>query len=66
MEEILATKLGRAALALTMTIVVLVALYKGETGGRFNVKHEDSETAFGCSIVGMALVTLGLWISVLF
>lgn len=66
MSNFLDAKLGRAAAACIMTLLVLRALYLGETGGRFSFKHEESETGFGISIVLQALLAAGLWLSVLF
>ena len=65
MDDFLSSKLGRAAAALFMTLLVLRALYQGETGGKFNVKHEESEAGFGLNIILMSLFAAALWFSLI-
>lgn len=65
MNHFMESKLGRAAAALFMTLLVLRALYMGETGGEFNVKHEESEAGFGLTIVMMSLFAAALWFSLI-
>lgn len=65
-EEFLVSKFGRACLALVMTVMIGVALYRGRTGGRFDISEEESPGGYGCVLLIWSLVALYFWFSLLF